>query len=79
MGRWMENFVLLRMPVCGIYIFTCRTFITLKVEKARKILQTRICNGRLGISAINTLDNEENGCRFEGQRKKHGSTHSLLC
>ena len=77
MGRWIENFVLLCIPVCGIYIYMsvymCRMFIT---RECMENLWTRLKTGndRLGKPAMEVtrlVYDEENDSRFEVQRKEH--------
>ena len=68
----MENFVLPCMPVCGMYICVCCMFITWRVHgrfygldlrKEWSSWETRHRYARF-------VNDEENGCRFEGQWKE---------
>ena len=58
--------------VCSVYIYVEYVH---NPESALKILWTRHKkrNGCLAKLTVDTLD-EENGCRFEGQRENTGST-----
>ena len=61
-GRRMENFVLSRMPVCGIYVYVHSP------ESTRDFTNSTKGNGCCEELAMDTLDSlmmEENGCSFE--------------
>ena len=73
----MENFILLRMPICGIYayisVYICA--VHSKPWSAGKILWTQLRkgNGCLKKQAMEVarLVNEENDCTFEVQMEEH--------
>ena len=76
----MEDFVLLCMPVCSIYIYVPYIH---NPESTRKILRTQLKkgNGRLGKPAIDVLDSslmKKMAADLKAKGKKHGSTFSLL-
>ena len=79
MGRWTENFALLRMSI--LYICVCVPYVH-NPENTRKILRTQLKkgNGRLGkqvVEMARLVNDEENSCRFEVQREEHCYTHDL--
>ena len=69
-GMWMKNFVLLCMAICGIYIYVPYTH---NPESARKILWTQLRKWscwKICPRYTRFVKDEEDGCRFEGQRKE---------
>ena len=67
--KWMENFILPCIPICGIHMYVYMPYVH-NSESVRKTLHTQIekGNGRLGKLAMGVarlVNDEENGCRFK--------------
>ena len=73
----MKNFVLLCMPVCGVYvgIYIYVPYVhNLGVHGRFYGLDLKKGNGRLGKQALEIarlINDEENDCRFNVQREEH--------
>ena len=67
----MENFILPYMSVYGIYM--CRTFISLRGNGIFHVLDLKNrkwSSWKTRHRYARFVNDEENGCRFEGQRKE---------
>ena len=66
----MESFVLLQMPMCVIYM--CLTFITPSVlgRFYRRKLKKEMVVLEKPLSITSFINDEENRCRFNGQRNE---------
>ena len=77
MQRWMENFILLHMPVCDIYIvYICVCAIHSSRECTEDFMDSDLKkgNGRVGkqtMEVARLVNDEQNGCRFEVQVEVH--------
>ena len=67
LGKWMENFVLRRIPVV---LLQCRMYITRRVHGRFYGLNLKKGNGRLGKPAMRLICHEENCCSLEDLRKE---------